>query len=161
MDESAKFRSGIFYTYALMFLILVMIFRVILVIIFISAINMTIINIISIILFYISISYTLNQFVIFTNKIEIIYFLKLYNRKIIVQIDEVESIKYKHKNSKYSLPTIQVLLRNRKYNMELPSNSFTVNTYKKRKVILHFFAKKCIPIEIDSDFDKDIDILSV
>jgi hypothetical protein len=113
----------------------------------------------SVFLLYAILHYQVNSFYIFEDRIEVHYFFRLLNRVTIHKFDEISSVRYINSDSRYTSPTIQLIFPKMKRNTVLPSNSFPVRSFKKRKAILKFIDSKGIPIEIKSNFERDEDIL--
>jgi len=109
----------------------------------------------SVLLLYAILHYQVNSFYIFEDRIEIHYFFRLLNRVTIHKFDEIVSVRYINSSSRYSSPTIQLIFARMKRKTILPSNSFPIRFFKKRKAILKFFESKGIQIEIKSVFESD------
>jgi len=108
--------------------------------------------------YFISI-FWLNFFYFFDDKTIIFYPTRiLQKRKKIISYRQITSIRYTDKHSKYSLPTI-TLEYNSKGKLSLPSNSFSIFSYKKRQTLLKFLNSKGLLIKIISELDKDRKIL--
>lgn len=161
MDNKIIIKSGIEFQYFIIVLFFIYIIYSSLTILLLSTmLSRIIIYVFIFSLIYISLCLLINQYRFYEDKFEIIYFFRVINRCYEHSYDEVFSVKYYNFTSKYSFPTIQILLSNYKYKTVLPFNSFPVYSFKKRAYILKFLKIKGMQIEIHSSYDKDKDILS-
>lgn len=103
--------------------------------------------------------YFINIFFIYNDKILIFYPTRFFSRKVFILYSKLHSVFYLNYGSKAATPNI-IFKFSAKKTISLPSNSFPCFSFKKRKAILKFLASKGIPIEINSVFEKDENILA-
>ncbi len=108
---------------------------------------------------YISFSELINTCYILEDSILIVYYFRFRKRKICIKNLNITQIKFINQAVLSGYPNIQFEINHKKIKMEMPSNSFPIHSFKKRRNILRFFESKGIPIEIISDFEKDWTIL--
>ena len=118
------------------------------------------INAFLIILSYLLLANLVSCLYLYDDKLEVVYIFRFFKRKIRLNYSDITSVKCNHKAHKNSFPGIQLYIKNRIIKFEFPSNSFPIHSFKKRKEILKLLDSKGIPIIIDSDFEKDYNILN-
>lgn len=89
---------------------------------------------------------------------KIVYPFKFFNRSQVIKYNEVVRVIDIFPNTKFENPRIKLIVKE-KTNVEWPSNTFPVFSFKKRKRILLFLKSKGISIEIRSNFEKEHHIL--
>ncbi len=109
--------------------------------------------------YYLIIAYTVTFLKLFEDYVKIIYIFKIFRRSRIYQYKDIEKVKLVNYIHAYEFPRIQLRIKE-KSKIEWPSNTFQVYSYKQRKKVLKIFDSKGIPIEIKSDSDKELNILS-
>jgi hypothetical protein len=154
-----KYKSGFNISYFLLSLFVLYIFHFIILSLVNSELGELLITIVAAVLSYLALSYLVNRYYIYEDRFEIIYFFRLFNRITIIKFNEISSVKYIHDVNRYSAPTIQLISEKVKWKVDLPNNSFPVYSFEKRRAILLFIASTGIPVEIYSEFEKDITIL--
>lgn len=118
-----------------------------------------IISILSYISYYVIISSTVTFVELYEDYLRVVYpfrFLyriKSYNYNELVKVVDIYQQDY------YENPRIKLILANKKQ-FEWPSNTFPIFSYNKRKIILQYLKSKGVNIEIKSEFQKELDILS-
>ena len=109
---------------------------------------------------YVLSTYWFNLYYFFSDKLIIYYPTRIFNRKKSILYSQLCLVKYTNIGGKANVPTIILKYLSKKLSyFSLPSNSFSCYSYNKRKEILKFLASKGIPIEINSVFEKDENIL--
>lgn len=109
--------------------------------------------------FYFLLSELINICYILDDSIVIVYYFRFRKKKIRIAHDNISLIKFFHQSARFSYPYVQFVINHKKVKVDMPSNSFPIHSFKKRRTILRFFESKGIPIEIISDFEKDWTIL--
>jgi hypothetical protein len=109
--------------------------------------------------FYFLLSELINICYILDDSIVIVYYFRLRKNKVKIAHDNISLIKFFHQSARFSYPYIQFEINHKKVKLDMPSNSFPIHSFKKRRTILRFFESKGIAIEIISDFEKDWTIL--
>lgn len=121
--------------------------------------NNIVVNVFSYLCYYIIFSETINYVKVYNERISVIYIFRIFNRIKTYDFNSIEKviyINYRHAND---YPRIKFLIQN-KPKIELPSNTFAVFSFNQRKRILNFLYLKGVPIEIKSDKEKELNILS-
>lgn len=109
---------------------------------------------------YVITSNTLTYIEIYEDKLQIVSPLKLeVNRRVIHHFNEIILIKDIYSAYPYGYPLLKFYFNNKKQ-IETPKNSFPVYSFSERRSILKYFNSKGIPIEILSEDEKEINILS-
>jgi hypothetical protein len=116
-------------------------------------------DVLSLAIIYIILCYLVSYLKIYDNKLEIIYLFRIISRIKSIDYSNIEKVRYLNYTHANQIPTIQILVKGYKTKLDLPSNSFPVFSYSKRKKILKYFAMKGIFIEIESERKKDLSIL--
>lgn len=109
--------------------------------------------------FYFLLSELINICYILDDSIVIVYYFRLRKNKVRIAHDNITLIKFFNQSARFSYPYIQFEINHKKVKLDMPSNSFPIHSFNKRRAILQFFESKGIPIEIISDFEKDWTIL--
>lgn len=111
------------------------------------------------ILTYIALALWVNCFYFYENMIKIVYFFRFKNREKDIPYSKINQIRYIVTEGAKQ-PMIVFIYKGKTFSkLFKPSNSCTHRFLKKRKEILKFLASKGIPIEINSVFKKDDNIL--
>jgi hypothetical protein len=113
----------------------------------------------SLAMLYLILCYLVSYLKIYNDKLEIVYLFRIIGRVKSVDYLNIEKVRYLNYTHANQIPTIQILVKGYKTKLDLPSNSFPVFSYSKRKKILKYFAMKGISIEIVSERKKDLSIL--
>ena len=159
MNKKIKNRTGINLVYFVIFLFIIYVIHFTLMSVLESSLMIKIFNTLLIILLYFALANLINCLFLYEDKMEIVYFFRLFNRRIRLEYDEIISVKCIHKAHKNSTPRIQLYIKNRSIKFEFPSNSFPIRSFKKRSEIIKMFHSRGIEIKINSDFEKDYSIL--
>ncbi|MHC1775089.1 MAG: hypothetical protein AB9834_06690 [Lentimicrobium sp.] len=109
--------------------------------------------------FYFLLSELVNICFILDDSIVIVYYFRLRNNKVRIAHDNITLIKFFNQSARFSYSYIQCEISHKKVKLDMPSNSFPIHSFKKRRTKLRFFENKGIPIEIISDSEKDWTIL--
>lgn len=101
-----------------------------------------------------------NVFYFYEKYIRISYLFRISKRNKFIRYSQIERVRYIHRGGRGSQPMIIILGKGQQVTRILkPSNSFTHRFYSDRRKILEFLYSKDIKIEIESDFERDKDIL--
>ncbi len=117
------------------------------------------IDLLYLMLYYLIISYTVTYLQLCEDGIKIVYIFKLFRRLKQFRYEEIEKVKLVNYIHAYEYPRIRIIFKG-KSKIEWPSNTFQVYTYKQRRKILKIFDSKGVQIEIKSDIQKEINMLS-
>ena len=159
MDNIAKYKTGFDIRPLFIYSLVIFLFCSILTAYFTSDLSVAVIYTFTFLFCYTALYFHVNSYYFYDDRIEVRYLFRIINRVITHNIDEISTVKYIHHAHKNSFPTIQLIFTKERTKTVLPSNSFVVYHFKKRKAILKFLDSKGIPIEIISDFEKDETIL--
>jgi len=111
------------------------------------------------ILTYIALALWVNRYYFYEDKIKIVYIFRFKIREMDIPYSKIKQIRYIHTEGAKQ-PMIVLIYESKTFSkLFKPSNSFTHRFFKKRKEILKFLAGKGIPVEINSVFEKDENIL--
>ena len=109
-------------------------------------------------LYFLIAHYWVNFFYFFEDNIIVFYPMRIFKRRKIIYYKNIEHIRYTNALTYYSSPRIIFVFKDKKF-LFLPSKSFIVFSFNKRKQILQFFNKKGICVKILSQDEQDKDII--
>jgi len=158
MGEIKKYRTGINFIDFIVSMFFVYIAYIVVKISLDSPFLIKSTNITVFIISYFFLSHLVNYLIISDEKLVVIYFFRIFRRKIELNYCDISKVTLIHIAHKNSTPRIKIET-NRKIKFLNQTFSFPINFLKKRTQILKLIDSKKIPIEIISDFEKDFDIL--
>jgi len=156
MNKSTKFKFSNEESFFMLFIALSILFGIILIFFPKGLFNYGALLFVFILFLYLISLFWLNSFTFFENKVLITYYTRCSKRKKNIYYTELVKIKYVNKLGKANIP---LFIINNDKNFPFPSYSFTGSNYDKNKNFLKFINSKGIKVEINSDFDKDYNIL--
>lgn len=119
----------------------------------------TLVNVLSYLCYLIIFSETINYLRVYNDRLTVTYLFRIFNRIKIYDFKTIEKVIYINYSHANDYPRLKFVFQY-KSKLELPSNTFAVYSFNQRKRILNFLNLKGIPIEINSDKEKELNILS-
>lgn len=157
MESSLRFKFSNEESFFNLFIALCVLFGIILIFFPKELFNFCVLLFVFILFLYLISLFWLNSFIFSEDKVLITYYTRFSKRKKNIYYSELIKIKYVHKLGKANIPLFIV---NNDINFPFPSCSFTGSNQDKNKSFLKFINSKGIKVEINSDFEKDYNILN-
>ena len=98
--------------------------------------------------------FLIRKIYLYTDHLMVYYPARIIFRKRKIKYSDIRKIRYIHSNSAYAVPEVRISRKG----SSLPIIYVSLS-YKKRKEILKTLHKAGVPVEIDSEYQKDQDIL--